>query len=65
MKPTVTRIRLLNAAHGADGKPTMFRAVVMHGAKVVASTSNMRNQIACLCVAETLQATYHVAQRAL
>ena len=61
----VTRIRLLSAAFGADGKPTMWKAVVMNGASVVASTSVMRNERACLCIAETLRATYNVAQRAL
>lgn len=59
-----TRIRLLTAAHDAAGRPSMWKAVVMHGAKVVASTSNMRNERACLCVAETLRATYNVTQRA-
>lgn len=64
MKPHVTRVRVIKAAFGADGKPTLFRGLVMSGAKVVASTTNMRNEMACLCIAEALRATHNAAQRA-
>lgn len=60
----VTRIRIVDAAYGPDGRPTIFRGIVMQGAKMVASTANMRNKAACLCIAETLRATYNVSQRA-
>lgn len=60
----VTRIRVIDAAFGPDGRPTIFRGIVMHGAKMVASTRSMRNKQACLCIAETLRATYNVSQRA-
>lgn len=63
MKPIITRVRILHAAHGADGKPTMFRGIVMQGAKVVASTANLRSRHACVCVAETLRAAHNVAAR--
>ncbi len=64
MKPQIVRVRVLKAAFGPDGKPTLFRGIVMSGAKVVASTANMRNEMACLCIAETLRATHNAAQRA-
>lgn len=61
----VTHTRVLDAAYGPDGKATIFRGIVMQGAKMVASTINMRNKQACLCITETLRATYNVSQRAL
>jgi hypothetical protein len=64
MNQRVTRVRILRVAYGADGKPTLFRGVVMSGAKVVASTSNVRDSAVCLCLAEALQSTYNVAQMA-
>ncbi len=64
MSRATTRVRILKAAFGADGKPTMWRGIVMSGTKVVASTSNMRNEAACLCIAETLRATHNATQRA-
>lgn len=62
MSKAPTRVRILKVAFGADGKPTMWRGIVMSGAKVVASTGNMRNEAACLCIAETLCATYNATQ---
>lgn len=59
-----TRIRLIKAAFGADGKPSMYRAVVMSGAKAVASTSNVKDAQVALCLAEALRAAHNVSQRA-
>lgn len=59
-----TRIRIIRAAHGPDGRPTLFRGIVMSGATVVASTSNVRDSAVCLCLAEALQTAHRVAQRA-
>lgn len=59
-----TRVRIVNAAFGADGKPTLFRGIVMSGAAIVASTRNVRNQHVCACLAAALQASYDTAQRA-
>ena len=63
MSKSATRVRILKAAFGADGKATLFRGVVMSGAKVVASTSNVRCPHACLCLAEVLRSAHNVAQR--
>lgn len=59
-----TRVRILNAAFGADGKPTLFRGIVMSGATMIASTRNVRNKHVCACLAAALQASYDTAQRA-
>lgn len=59
-----TRVRVINAAFGADGKPTLFRGIVMSGAAMVASTRNVRNRHVCACLAAALQASYDTAQRA-
>lgn len=63
MKPMVTRVRLLRAAYGADGKPSLYKGIVMSGAKVVASTSTIRDAAVCLCLTQALEASYRVAQR--
>lgn len=65
MNKSTTRVRILKAAFGADGKPTLFRGVVMSGAKAVASTGNVRCPHACLCLAEALRTAHNVAQRAV
>ena len=63
MKPTITRIRLLTAEHGVDGRPSLYKGIVMSGAKVVASTSNIRDAAVCLCLTQALESSYRVAQR--
>ena len=63
MKPIITRVRILRAGHGVDGRPNLFRGIVMSGAKVVASTSNVRDGAVALCLAQALESSYRVAQR--
>lgn len=59
-----TRVRILDAAFDASGKPTLFRGIVMSGTTMVASTRNVRNKHVCACLAATLQSAYDTAQRA-
>lgn len=63
MKRISTRIRILNAGHGPDGRPNLFRGIVMSGATVVASTSNVRDKAVCACLAEALQSAHRVSER--
>ncbi len=60
MKPIITRVRILRTRYGF--KP-QYRGIVMHGAKCVALTANVADLAACQALAETLEATYRVAQR--
>lgn len=58
-KQIVTRIRILRAS------PTMYRGIVMHGAKMVASTANHSDSAVCARLASALESVYKVAQRAV
>lgn len=64
VKRVPSRVRILNAAFDASGKPTLFRGIVMSGATMVASTRNVRNKHVCACLAAALQAAHDTAQRA-
>ncbi len=62
-KPIITRVTIIRNTHSFGKAPT-YKGIVMHGAKMVAATEILRDRAACIAIAQTLEATYKVQQRA-
>jgi hypothetical protein len=58
------RIRIMKVSCGPY-RGSAYRGIVMHGTKMVASTSNISVRAVCECLTEALSTDFRVSQRAV